>query len=78
MCVCVHTEVSTHVILSGFNYWCLRECVCLCVDLLSRVSRQDGYRGEVGAAEKESKRGEKDNMVRTTRTPQLPSHTDMK
>lgn len=25
----------------------------MCVYLLSRVSRQDGYRGEVGAVEKE-------------------------
>lgn len=47
----------------------------VCVYLLSRVSRQDGYRGEVGAVERE--RGEKE-MVRTSFTPRLPAHTDMK
>lgn len=47
----------------------------VCVDLLSGVSRQDGYRGEVGAVERE--RG-KDRMVRTSFTPRLPSHIDMK
>lgn len=48
----------------------------VCADLLSGVSRQDGYRGEVGAVERE--RGGKDRMVRTSFTPRLPSHTDMK
>lgn len=58
-----------------YNSEWIKLLVCVCVYLLSRVSRQDGYRGEVGAVERE--RGEKD-MVRTSFTPRLPAHTDMK
>ena len=43
------------------------------VYLLSRVSRQDGYRGEVGAVERERKKGrekekerERERGIRTT------------
>lgn len=66
----VHKEVLMHVIVGGYKY-----SVCVRVYLLSRVSRKDGYRGEVGAVERE--RREKDNTIRTSCTG-LPSHIDMK
>lgn len=74
MHVCKFAHKGVFVIVSGYMYW------WLCVDLLSRVSRQDGYRGEVGAIERGEERRErereKDNMVRTSCTPRLPSHTE--
>ena len=48
ICVCV---VPMYVIVKWIK---LLECVS--VYLLSRVSRQDGYRGEVGAVETERER----------------------
>lgn len=67
MHVCKTADKEVFAFVSGYIV-----LVSVCVDLLSRVSRQDGYRGEVGAIE----RGKR-TTFRTSGTPRLPSHTKL-
>lgn len=46
--VCIYKSANVHG-----GEWINCACVCVCVYLLSRVSREDGYGGEVGAVERE-------------------------